>query len=71
MCSILNVAEMSEVTRYNLEEINSKTKGDKNVGVDLSGLLTHLLTMSPKRTENTLLCPDNSKYIVKGGPTSL
>lgn len=36
LCSILNVVEMPEVIRYNLEEINSKTKGLKNVGGDLS-----------------------------------
>lgn len=36
LCSILNVVEMPEITRYNLEEVNLKTKGDRNVGMDLS-----------------------------------
>lgn len=36
LCSILNAVEMPEITRHNLEEVNLKTKGDRNVGVDLS-----------------------------------
>lgn len=36
LCSILNAVEMPEITRYNLGEVNVKTKEHRTVGMDLS-----------------------------------